>query len=137
VTAAVRYLLDTNIISDLVKQPQGAVAKKITEVGEAAVFTSLIVACELRYGVAKKGSQRLGNQVESILSALEIAPLEAPVDQFYAQIRHQLTRSGTPIGPNDLLIAAHALAVDAVLVTANGAEFSRVLGLRVENWLGN
>lgn len=136
-TAAVRYLLDTNIISDLVKQPQGAVAKKITEVGEAAVFTSLIVACELRYGVAKKGSQRLGNQVESILSALEIAPLEAPVDQFYAQIRHQLTRLGTPIGPNDLLIAAHALAVDAVLVTANGAEFSRVLGLRVENWLGN
>ncbi len=134
-SAVVRYLLDTNIISDLVKQPQGTAAKKIAEVGEDAVFTSLIVACELRYGVVKKGSQQLSKQVESILSALEIAPLDEPVTQFYAHIRHQLARSGTPIGPNDLLIAAHALAMDAVLVTANEAEFSRVPGLRVENWL--
>ena len=130
-----RYLLDTNIISDLVKQPQGVVAQAITEMGEDAVFTSIIVAGELRYGIAKKGSEKLAAQVEAILAALEIAPLDEPVDEFYARIRNQLAQAGTPIGPNDLLIAAHALALDAILVTANEAEFSRVAGLRVENWL--
>lgn len=133
--SAVRYLLDTNIISDLVKQPQGTIATAITEIGEDAVFTSIIVACELRYGVAKKGSSRLAAQVEAILSALEIAPFDEPADEFYAQIRNQLTKSGPIIGPNDLLIAAHALALDAVLVTANESEFSRVPGLQVQNWL--
>ncbi|MDA8154358.1 MULTISPECIES: type II toxin-antitoxin system VapC family toxin [Acidithiobacillus] len=133
--SAVRYLLDTNIISDLVKQPQGAIATAITEIGEDAVFTSIIVACELRYGVVKKGSSRLAAQVEAILSALEIAPFDEPADEFYAQIRNQLTKSGTIIGPNDLLIAAHALALGAVLVTANESEFSRVPGLQVHNWL--
>jgi tRNA(fMet)-specific endonuclease VapC len=130
-----RYMLDTNIISDLVKQPQGVVAQAIAEMGEDAVFTSIIVAGELRYGIAKKGSEKLAAQVEAILAALEIAPLDEPVDEFYAQIRNQLAQAGTPIGPNDLLIAAHALALDAILVTANEAEFSRVTGLRVENWL--
>ena len=130
-----RYMLDTNIISDLVKQPQGVVAQAITEMGEDAVFTSIIVAGELRYGIAKKGSEKLAAQVEAILAALEIAPLDEPVDEFYARIRNQLAQAGTPIGPNDLLIAAHALALDAILVTANEAEFSRVAGLRVENWL--
>ena len=134
-SSAERYLLDTNIISDLVKQPQGAIAKAITEIGEDAVFTSILVACELRYGVAKKGSSRLTAQVEAILSALEIAPFDEPADEFYGQIRNHLTQSGALIGPNDLLIAAHALALDAVLVTANESEFSRVPGLRVQNWL--
>ncbi|OCX68572.1 type II toxin-antitoxin system VapC family toxin [Acidithiobacillus thiooxidans] len=134
-SSAARYLLDTNIISDLVKQPQGTIAKAIAEIGEDAVFTSVIVACELRYGVAKKGSSRLTAQVEAILSALEIAPFDEPADEFYAQIRNRLAQSGAVIGPNDLLIAAHALALDAVLVTANESEFSRVPGLRVQNWL--
>ncbi len=134
-SSAERYLLDTNIISDLVRQPQGTIAKAIAEIGEDAVFTSVIVACELRYGVAKKGSSRLTAQVEAILSALEIAPFDEPADEFYAQIRNRLTQSGAVIGPNDLLIAAHALALDAVLVTANASEFSRVPGLRVQNWL--
>ncbi|MBU2812558.1 type II toxin-antitoxin system VapC family toxin [Acidithiobacillus thiooxidans] len=134
-SSAARYLLDTNIISDLVKQPQGTIAKAIAEIGEDAVFTSVIVACELRYGVAKKGSSRLTAQVEAILSALEIAPFDEPADEFYAQIRNRLAQSGAVIGPNDLLIAAHALALDAVLVTANASEFSRVPGLRVQNWL--
>lgn len=134
-SAKARYLLDTNIISDMVKRPQGVVAKAIAEVGEDAVFTSIIVACELRYGVAKKGSSQLASQVEAILSVLEIAAFDEPVDELYANIRNQLAQAGTPIGPNDLLIAAHTLALNAVLVTANEAEFSRVQGLRVENWL--
>lgn len=130
-----RYLLDTNIISDLVRNPQGLVAAGIGRVGESNVCTSIVVAAELRFGVAKTSSKRLARQVGAILSAIVVLPLAAPVDQHYADIRKTLERSGMPIGPNDLLIAAHALALDATVVTANEREFRRVAGLRVENWL--
>lgn len=132
---APRYLLDTNIISDLVRRPRGSVADRISEVGEEAVCTSIVVAAELRYGAAKSGSSRLADRVELLLSALEILPLESPVDHHYAEIRHHLAEQGTPIGPNDLLIAAHAIASDLTLVTANTREFGRVPSLRIENWL--
>ena len=129
------YLLDTNILSHLVRQPQGRVAERIAAVGEANVLTSVIVACELRYGTAKRGSRRLSRQVEAILGALTIRPLESDVERVYALIRVTLERKGTPIGAHDLLIAAHARAIDAVCVTDNVAEFKRVPALRVENWL--
>jgi tRNA(fMet)-specific endonuclease VapC len=130
-----RYLLDTNILSDLVREPQGVVARSIAAVGEAAVCTSVIVAAELRFGAAKRGLPRLTQQVDAILNALEVLPLELPVDDVYAQLRCALERAGQPIGPNDLLIAAHALASECALVTANVGEFARVPGLQVINWL--
>lgn len=130
-----RYLLDTNIISHLVKEPSGIVAQKIGTVGEARVCTSLVVACELRFGAAKKGSPRLTAQLEAILSALDILPLEEPVDQHYADIRLHLSMTGQPVGHNDLLIAAHARSLGLVVVTNNTREFVRVPGLRVEDWL--
>jgi tRNA(fMet)-specific endonuclease VapC len=130
-----RYLLDTNIVSDLVKHPQGLVFQQIATVGEDSVCTSIIVACELRFGAEKKGSSRLVNQLESILKVLPVLTLEPPVDRYYAEIRNQLERSGTPIGPNDLLIAAHALALNLTIVTANTREFDRVSNLSLENWL--
>ena len=130
-----RYLLDTNIISDLSRRPDGRVATRIADVGEDSICTSIIVAAELRYGAAKSDSKPLSERVELLLSALEILPLEPPADHRYGEIRHHLTRRGTPIGPNDLLIAAHALAADLTLVTANIREFERVPCLRVENWL--
>jgi tRNA(fMet)-specific endonuclease VapC len=130
-----RYLLDTNIISDLVRRPGGTVATRIAEVGEDSICTSIVVAAELRYGAAKSGSQQLSRRVGLLLSALEILPLETPADERYAEIRHHLAKQGTPIGPNDLLITAHALAADLTLVSANASEFERVLSLRVENWL--
>ena len=136
-SASLAYLLDTNILSDLVRNPQGLVAAKITKAGEDTVCTSIIVAAELRYGAIKSNSAKLAERVDLILSALEILPLETPVDHQYASLRHHLTRQGTPIGPNDLLIAAHALANDLTVVTANIGEFSRVSGLKVENWLQN
>lgn len=129
------HLLDTNILSELIRRPQGRVAAKIRETGENRICTSLIVASEIRYGCAKKVSDRLTAQAETILNALTILPLEAPADQFYAAIRHRLESRGETIGPNDLLIAAHARALDLILVTANEAEFSRVPDLKVENWL--
>lgn len=130
-----QFLLDTNIVSDLVRNPQGRTSAKIAELGEDAVATSIIVAAELRYGVAKKGSPRLAAQLEAILAALEIIPLEAPVDATYGSTRVALEAAGTPIGANDLLIAAQTLALDMVLVTNNEREFGRVRGLKIENWL--
>jgi len=130
-----RYLLDTNIVSHLVRQPQGPVAARILKVGEQSVCTSIIVACELRFGAAKRGSRRLLHQVEAVLGALEVLPFEANADRQYASIRVALEKNGLPIGANDMLIAAHALAVQAVCVTDNVAEFKRVRGLKTENWL--
>jgi len=132
---SLRYLLDTNIISDLVRRPRGPVASRIAGVGEDSICTSIVVAAELRYGAEKSQSKQLSERVELLLSALEILPLGPPADHRYAPLRHHLTRQGAPIGPNDLLIAAHALAADLLLVTANMREFQRVPALRVENWL--
>ena len=134
-SGSLAYLLDTNVLSDLVRNPQGVVAAQITKAGEDTVCTSIIVAAELRYGATKSNSAKLVERIDLILIALEILPLETPVDQQYASLRHQLTRQGIPIGPNDLLIAAHALANDLTVVTANVGEFSRAPGLKVENWL--
>ncbi|GAA3983989.1 type II toxin-antitoxin system VapC family toxin [Comamonas faecalis] len=134
--SAPQFLLDTNILSDLVRQPQGVVARRIAQVGEDAVCTSIIVAAELRFGAAKRGAPRLTQQVDAILAALPVLPLELPADAGYAQIRCALEQAGQPIGPNDLLIAAHALALQCTLVTANEREFARVPGLVIVNWLG-
>lgn len=130
-----RYLLDTNIVSVLVRAPTGPVTEHIRTVGERQVCTSIIVAAELRYGAAKRGSARLLSQLELVLGALEVLPFEVPADEVYGDIRAQLERAGRMIGGNDLLIAAQALAMDCTVVTDNQREFKRVKGLRVENWL--
>lgn len=130
-----RYLLDTNIVSDLVYDPQGRTARKIAEVGADAVATSLIVASELRFGAAKKRAPRLTSQLDEILKGLRVLSLEPPVDRTYAKVRAALEALGASIGANDLFIAAHALALNMILVTDNEREFRRVPGLKVENWL--
>jgi len=130
-----QYLLDTNILSDLVRHPQGRISEYIVQVGEASIWTSILVACELRFGAQKKGSRRLTASLEAILDRIPVLPLDIPGDRQYAEIRTALEQAGTPIGPNDLLIAAHALALDVTLVTANTLEFQRVANLRLDNWL--
>lgn len=130
-----RYFLDTNILSDLVRHPQGTAASHVERVGYRNVSISIIVACEARFGVLKSGSERLARQLELILTKLEMLPLKSPVESHYAEIRRHLERAGTPIGPNDLIIAAHARALGYTLVTHNVSEFQRVPGLEVENWL--
>jgi tRNA(fMet)-specific endonuclease VapC len=129
------YILDTNIVSDLVRNPQGAVTQHIIKVGSEAACVSIITAAELRYGCARKGSARLLANVEAILGSIQVLAFDVPADAEYGGIRADLEAAGKPIGPNDLLIAAHAHALGAVLVTANTSEFSRVRGLQVENWL--
>jgi tRNA(fMet)-specific endonuclease VapC len=131
----VRFLLDTNILSDLVRNPSGRIADAIRLAGDAEITTSIIVAAELRYGAAKRGSERLTSQLETILGAMEILPFEAPADAFYGRLRAELERRGQLIGPNDLLIAAQCLANGLTLVTDNEREFARVDGLATDNWL--
>jgi tRNA(fMet)-specific endonuclease VapC len=128
-------MLDTNIVSELARNPQGAVARRIADVGPDAICVSIVTAAELRYGCAKKGSPKLLAQIESILGSIPVLALDVPADAEYGAIRAELEVAGKPIGPNDLLIAAHAHAVEAVLITANIGEFKRIRDLRVENWL--
>jgi tRNA(fMet)-specific endonuclease VapC len=128
-------MLDTNIISDLVRNPQGKAAKQIAKRNEDDICTSIIVAAELRYGCAKSGSTRLLRAVEDLLAEIDILPFDVPADVEYGGIRAELEAAGKPIGGNDLLIAAHAHAAGATMVTANTAEFKRIRGLKVENWL--
>ncbi|WP_018044986.1 type II toxin-antitoxin system VapC family toxin [Methylobacterium sp. 88A] len=130
-----RYLLDTNILSALVRAPNGLLRETIAQVGESNVYTSVVVASELRFGAAKKGSERLTRQVDAVLGAITVASLSVPVDHTYGELRRLLEAAGTPIGANDLLIASHAICDGSVLVTDNVGEFSRVPMLDVENWL--
>lgn len=132
------YLLDTNAVSELVRHPEGQVARTFRtkeKQPDSILLTSIIVACEVRFGLERNYSVKLADRVEEMLRVLDIAPLGPGVDPVYASIRADLERRGLPISQNDLLIAAHASSLDAVLVTDNVREFKRVKGLRVENWL--
>ncbi|MCF8209110.1 MAG: type II toxin-antitoxin system VapC family toxin [Rhodoferax sp.] len=132
------YLLDTNTISQMMREPAGRVTQKFATIASRdlnhGVVTSTIVLCELQFGLQRKPNSRLSAALDRILSGMDALPLDIDVVSHYAQLRTQLEQKGTPIGPNDTLIAAHALALNATLVTAD-AEFSRVPGLIVENWL--
>jgi tRNA(fMet)-specific endonuclease VapC len=130
-----RFMLDTNIISDMIRNPAGRAASAILRVGDAAVCTSIVVASELRYGCVRKGSVKLLKKVEELLAEIPVLSLDVPVDAKYGAIRAELERIGQTIGQNDLFIAAHAYALGTTLVTANTEEFNRIKGLKVENWL--
>ncbi|MBZ9994460.1 type II toxin-antitoxin system VapC family toxin [Mesorhizobium sp. BH1-1-4] len=130
-----RFMLDTNIISDMIRNPTGKAAKAMAREGDAAVCTSIVVAGELRYGCAKKGSAKLLKMVEDLLAEIPVLPLDVPVDIEYGALRAELEAVGQPIGHNDLFIAAHACVLGTTLVTANTGEFTRIRNLKVENWL--
>ena len=132
------YLLDTNILSDLVHHPRSGTAARRLALARAhggqEISTSIIAAAELRYGVARRGSTRLARQVETVLGALDVLPFEAPADVIYGRLRADLERRGQPMGGNHLLIAAHALAAQLTLVTDDRG-FARIPELLRENWL--
>ena len=130
-----KYLLDTSVISDLMRNPHGRAATHFRQRGVEQACTSIVVAAELRFGAARKGSRALAERQEAFFEQLPVMPLESPVDRIYAELRTELERAGTPIGANDMLIAAHALALKCTLVTDNVREFSRIKSLAVENWL--
>lgn len=127
-------MLDTNIVSDLVRRPGGPVARRAAAQVPGSIAVSIIVAAELRYGLQRRGWTRLTTRLEAVLEAIETLPLTEPADRHYGMIRLELERVGKPIGHNDLLIAAHARAIGATLVTHNTREFGRVPELVVEDW---
>jgi len=131
-----RFMLDTNIVSAIMREPRGSpVRVAFDEVEAEDLCVSIVAAAELKFGLAHRPSTRLAQRLDELFELVKILPFACPADQVYADIRAHLARQGTPIGPNDLFIAAHALALDLPLVTANIREFSRVPDLRVENWL--
>lgn len=130
-----RAMLDTDIVSDLIRNPQGRVAARLRQHGDEGICVSVISAAELRYGCAKRRSARLLAQVEVVLSGIDVLPFDVPADTDYGRIRADLELAGRPIGPTDLFIAAHAACLGVTLVTHNVREFHRVRGLRVETWL--
>ena len=128
------YLLDTNVVSDLIRHPHGVITKRISLEGEDNVCTSIIVASELRFGAHKRSSKQLTRQLDLVLSTIQVMPFEAPADRLYGKLRVYLEERGTPIGPNDMLIVAQALTLDCTIVTGNVREFSRVPELKVDDW---
>ena len=129
------YILDTDTVSAMMRNPAGKMTSQIARVGEDSVSLSIVTAAELRFGAAKTGSARLLARVEALLRRMPILPLDVPGDAEYGSIRAALEAAGRPIGPNDLLIGAHARALGATVVTGNIDEFRRIPGLRVENWM--
>ena len=136
-TAAARYLLDTNILLALARQPQGRVYTALRARLPQTACTSIVVAAEIHFGLQRGVSARLRQQMLSLLAAFDVLPLDAPVQLHYGEIRAHLEKTGQPIGANDLLIAAHARALGLVMVTNNLREFTRVPGLVVEDWLAD
>jgi tRNA(fMet)-specific endonuclease VapC len=116
------------------KRPTGIIHKfKLFDVGEIGVST--ITVSELQYGVSKSKNRRLNKQrIEEFLSPLEILPYDEIAANIYGDIRLQLEKRGETIGPLDLLIAAHALSRNLVLISNNEKEFKRIKKLKVENW---
>lgn len=129
------WMLDTHALSELIRDPRGPVMQRLSDVAPDVVCTSIVLACELRFGAQRKGSAVLTERVNALLDAMMVLPLDEPADGHYADIRAALERAGTPIGSHDMLIPAHARSRGLTLVTHNLREFQRVPGLKVEDWL--
>jgi tRNA(fMet)-specific endonuclease VapC len=129
------FLLDTNILIAMSKQRPG-LAERLEGIPAAAVVLSSVVVAEIEYGIAKSGRRQHNRRVfDTLLSGFQVLPFDAAAARLYGPIRANLEKRGRLIGPYDLMIAAHARSVEAVLVTDKTKEFGRVAGLKIENWL--
>jgi tRNA(fMet)-specific endonuclease VapC len=129
-----RYMLDTNICIYVIRQRPSHVLKAFMEHAPLGLGISSITAAELWFGVEKTGSERNRKALKQFLEPLEIAPFDEKASKAYGSVRAELENGGTPIGPLDTQIAAHAIALKAILVSNNTREFARVSGLRLANW---
>lgn len=129
------WMLDTNICSYLLRQRPAHVLARFYAAPLDELRLSAIVAAELRYGAIRLNSQKFSEQLEKWLSLQQILPWPNRATFIYGRIRVDLEKQGMTIGNMDLLIAAHAIAEDAILVTNNIREFQRVAGLKLENWV--
>ena len=130
-----RYLLDTDICVYIIKDRPLPVRERLAELHGTQAGMSVVSYLELWYG-AWKSTQRQESlrKIEELREAIPVLPLDAEIARYFGRIRADLERQGTPIGSYDLMIAAHALSLDLILVTNNTREFARIEGLRLENW---
>ena len=131
---AIRFLLDTNIVSFHIRESSPGLRRRLRRVDASAVALSVVTEMEIRYGLARNPGLRIADLIETFLSGITIVPLDSGVAHAYAKVRADLESKGTPIGPLDLMIGAHALSIGATLVTSNVKEFRRIRGLRVVDW---
>jgi tRNA(fMet)-specific endonuclease VapC len=129
-----RYLLDTNIVSDVMKNPEGLAERLLRKNADAEIGISLVVKGEIVFGLARNRDAKGGKRFEALLEAIEVWPMHEAVADIYGAVRARMERLGAKMGVNDMWIAAHSLMLDATLVTDDQA-FSRVPGLKIENWL--
>jgi tRNA(fMet)-specific endonuclease VapC len=127
-------MLDTNICSYLMREPNAALRKAMRRQAFGSVSISSIVQFELAAGLAKAQSTRLSEKLDALLAGLTVQPFDELAAEHAAQVKASLERKGSPIGAYDLLIAGHALAAGATLVTNNTREFARIKNLVIEDW---
>lgn len=131
---AIRYLLDTNVVGFHIRESSSALRRRLRRIDASSVALSVVTEMEIRYGLARNPGLRIASLVEAFLAGMTILPLDSEVASTYAQVRAHLESKGTPIGPLDLMIGAHAVSIGATLVTNNVKEFRRIRGLRVVDW---
>jgi tRNA(fMet)-specific endonuclease VapC len=128
-------LLDTNICITIINAKPPAVLERFKNYRLGEIGVCSVVAAELAFGVAKSGSARNRQALEMFLAPLTILPFDERAAWAYGDLRAELERRGTPIGSLDTMIAAHALSLQATLITNNSREFAQVPGLHVDNWV--
>lgn len=129
------YLLDTNICVYAIRRRPEPVYRRLSESADEIVALSVITAFELEIGALRAQGRGYSEAVRKFLETFSVLPLEDSARDAYGRLRTSLERQGERIGAHDMLIAAHALALGAILVTNNEKEFRRVKGLRIENWV--
>lgn len=128
------FLLDTNTVSFHIRQSSPRLQRRLRATPVTQVALSVVTEMELRYGLARNPRLRVAPLVEEFLAGVTVLPLDSEVSRYYGPLRATLDAEGTPIGPLDLMIAAHALCLGATLVTTDLDEFRRVPRLRVADW---
>jgi tRNA(fMet)-specific endonuclease VapC len=130
-----KYLLDSDVFSHMIKGADEAINLRMQTLAKGEAVLSVITTGEFFYGVAHAPLSALRTKrAQRLIDFLGVLPIDEPVSAVYGQIRADLRAKGTPIGPNDLWLAAQAKSHGLVMVTRNGREFSRVEGLTVEDW---
>ena len=131
---AIRYLLDTNTVSFHIRESSAALRRRLGRVEASRVGLSVVTEMEIRYGLARNPKLRIADLIEEFLAGITILPLDSAVAVTYARVRARQESKGKTIGPLDMMIGAHALSLDATLVTNSVKEFRRIEGLRVQDW---
>ena len=127
------YMLDTDTVSLLVRK-NPSVIKKLIKHEKDEICISAITYAELRFGLEKKGSEKLQNEVNAILGKLSIIDFNSSQSEIYGKLRLKLENSGRPLGDMDILIASAALSIGAILVSHNVKHFSKIPGIKIEDW---